>query len=148
MTKNTIKNMEENLLYHSDLVSYSLIEAKSILHCKWNASNNVNYDELQADIALLCKLICEKQPRAVLDDSLEVNYAIPPNIQEEIAKLLDTALITGNTKKYALINPRDFIAELSNEQTFSEIDTLQQNAASWVQQSFETEAEALQWLES
>ncbi len=139
--------MEENLLYNSDLVSYYHIEEKSILHCKWHACNLIDYDKLQTDIALLCELILEKQPKAVLDDSLEVNYPIPPDIQEIIAKALDAALISGNTKKYALINPRDFIAELSNEQTFSEIDTLQQETAPWIQQSFETEAEALEWLE-
>lgn len=138
--------MNRELLHQSELVRYYLEPDNRLLYCYWFACEHPAEALFRRDIEQLCALIVAHRPQAVLDNSLEVDYPIGPLLQTWIADRIHAAMLAGGATKYALISPQDLIAELSNEQTFSEIEALQDGQAPWQQAEFHSEEEARAWL--
>ena len=66
-----------------------------------------------------------------------------PNLQGWIARQIGLAFIEGNVEKFAVIQPEDFIINLSTEQTADELPT-----PPFEMSFFPSREEALKWIKS
>lgn len=97
--------------------------------------------EVRAMMASTANLIKHHKPLYFMGNDSNRQFVYTVDIQAWIATTLATACAEAGVKKFAVINPKDFIVELSTEQTVEEAGILP-----FELQRFATEEEALEWL--
>lgn len=131
------------IIYQTDYNTLILVNPTFIKNV-W-ASDNLaaTEDDIREIINTTANFIRERKPAYFLADDSNRQFVYDIEIQAWVAQTLAMACAEVGLKKFAIIVPKDFIAELSTEQTVDEAGTLP-----FQLQYFVSEAEALQWLDN
>ena len=118
-------------------------EDTNILIFKWLPETiNMIGDDFMTEMNKVAKIIMQHNGCNILLLSQDMKFAIAPDKQIEANKILLPAYNQSSVKKLAIIIPKEFIAELSMEQTIEEkIDE-----HSFKTNFFADEKEAQEWL--
>ncbi|MCS7018093.1 MAG: hypothetical protein RMJ87_03080 [Cytophagales bacterium] len=105
-------------------------------------TRHVSNEEVKEIIGWVANAIRRYRPLYYLGDDTQRNYVFSAEIQKWVAETMLSACIAAGMKKFALVQPQDLIAGLSNEQTADEIPPDIPIAIGF----FSSVEEAKQWL--
>lgn len=105
------------------------------------ATENINLDQVKAEILQSAKEILEYKPMFFMADETERRFPFDVDIQQWVAQTIAMACIQAGVKKMALIMPNDILVEMSTEQTVDEAGKLP-----FELQYFYDHSKALQWF--
>ena len=108
----------------------------------WEGENvHITQEELQTLILELSDCVRQHQPTYLLSDERNREFIYTVDTQAWVATTIATACIEAGLKKFAIIPSKDYIVELSTEQTVDEAGKLPFEI-----QYFQNEADAVAWL--
>lgn len=135
--------MKKSLL---KLDSYELLhdEEKKYLHFIWKTPSQYLDSEEVVDIfkesgRVISKL--DSSPIYFLSDDRQRLFPYTISLQEDVAAFITEGLNKLGIQKYAILDPDDFILQLSTSQTTEEF-----NNPSFETEFFDSEAAALDWF--
>jgi len=131
-------------LYESDLACYFLDRENDTLFCEWKSGQYYSDKIFKESVIALTEFLKTHPVTKILDDSLQVDYPIPPDTQIWVAQTITPVFLETGLQKYALVQPTELLGELSNEQLFDEIDEV--SDGSFVSKVFSSQQKALAWL--
>ncbi|WP_448517873.1 hypothetical protein [Rhodoflexus sp.] len=141
--------MSTQLVYCGQLVRCYVEPLLKILYCEWFKVDMLPSEQLICDEVQQClDLLASTGYGKVLDNSVQVNYPIVPEVQVWVAAQLQQMANKGLLQRYAIVMPQDLIAELSNEQIIEEANQMQEDEALFEMRNFFSDKEALEWLVS
>lgn len=109
--------------YDSQYVSRFIDEENHIVISTWlETTENMTTDEFKEEMYSLINLIKEKNIRFVLSITKELRFPIVPELQEWILEVVVPLFTEANVEKQAIIIPKEFIAQLSMEQTMDDFE--------------------------
>jgi len=131
-------------LYESDLACYFLIRDNVTLFPEWKSGQYYSDKIFKESVIALTEFLKTHPVTKILDDSLQVDYPIPPDMQLWVAQTITPVFLEMGLQKYALVQPTELLGELSNQQIFDEIDEV--SDGSFVSKVFSSQQKALAWL--
>ncbi len=109
-------------IFDNPLVELLYSEEKKYILSNWKEGNgHITIDELKALILRAAELIIEYKPIFYLSDNTKQEFGFDVEIQEWVATTMITPCIQVGTQKFALVMPQDILANMSLEQTASEV---------------------------
>lgn len=134
--------MQEEI-YNSPFAIIKIDKTKNYLTIIWEEETiNIQDDEYRNEILNYVSIIEKYQPSFIIDDARLYGSAILPETQEWVGKTT-SEVFQKYIKKYAMIMPEEFFANLSADLNIDEVEKLSQLNI----QQFKTIEEALAWLE-
>lgn len=124
--------------------SYELFfqKEKSYFLGVWNKeSEHLKDKEIVDIISIVTDFVVKLKPRFFLADDIERLSIYTFELQEKIAKIISNGLAEADTRKFAILIPKDLIAELSTDQAVDEFQS-----PPFETQFFSTQEEALKWF--
>ncbi|OJJ15671.1 hypothetical protein BKI52_37950 [marine bacterium AO1-C] len=93
-----------------------------IAYMEWNRQTAFMSNEDFQNVLCMCmEVLKELQPKALLGNDQYFSKPIPPELQEWTVKQLNPHLEKSGIKKMAFTSSRDFIGDLSIQQSVEEI---------------------------
>ncbi|WP_020531664.1 hypothetical protein [Flexithrix dorotheae] len=129
-------------VYESNFQYSYFDKEKSLLIHRWKpASKKLSEEECKTELLQQIVLVETFQPRITLADATNFFFTISIELQEWVDDELIPRAINAGLQKMAFVMSKEFVAQLSVEQTLNE-----KNAKEFMSAFFATEEEALEWL--
>ncbi|WP_338814719.1 hypothetical protein V9L05_05640 [Bernardetia sp. Wsw4-3y2] len=132
-------------IYKSEYQTINFDESKSILSKSWTPkSEELEEDNFTAEINKIAECAEKYNAKYFLDDTRDFSFTITIELQSWVDNEVFPRFIAAGLKKYAIIVSKEFISQLSIEQTMEG----QKGAQSFEVQYFDNTEEAKNWIES
>ncbi|HAS44929.1 MAG TPA: hypothetical protein DCS93_30895 [Microscillaceae bacterium] len=110
------------LLLENKYLQLSMDLHSEIAYMEWNKHTAFMSNEDFQNILCMCmEVLKELQPKALLGNDQHFSKPIPPELQEWTVAQLNPHLVKSGIKKMAFTASRDFIGDLSIQQSVEEI---------------------------
>ena len=105
-------------IYNSEYQTINFDKSKSILSKSWT-SKTEDFDEktFSAEVDKIVECAEKYKAKHILDDTRNFSFTIPIALQSWVDNEVFPLFIAAGLKKYAIIVSKEFIAQLSIEQT-------------------------------
>jgi len=129
-------------LFKSKFVSIDYSKEKELLSAKWTG-NDEDLDDatLKSLFLKFADFIKFYKPQLIITDEVDRKIPYSIELQNWIANTTANAAISIGLKRFAIVLPKEFIAELSTEQTVEELPTIP-----FELKFFQSIEEAYSWL--
>lgn len=132
-------------VYKDKYVTLSYFKEKSLFEEVWMEETEDMEDEEFMKIELiLADLFLKYKPEKLYSDTLNLRYAVAPEMQVWLDINVAAKAMEAGIKKIARIMSSDFIAQISLEQLMEEKHS---EIADFENRYFDDEAEAREWLD-
>ncbi len=132
-------------IYKSDYQTINFDESKSILSKSWTAkTEELDADTFHEEINKVVECAEANHAKYFLDDTREFCFTITLELQSWVDNEVFPRFIAAGLKKYAIIVSKEFISQLSIEQTMEG----EKGSQSFEVQYFDNKEEARQWIEN
>jgi hypothetical protein len=129
-----------NLLHETPYFKIFHDPQNALFESSWLDADKVTPDIFKQEMLAYVELVNTYQPQYYLTDS---TFTISVELQDWVTEHVFPYTMHATVKKFALITPSDFIAQVSLEQT---IDTGEKYIGAIPIQYFNNRQDALQWL--
>ena len=94
--------------------------ASSVMFSKWNNSDQMTEDDFRSEMIKYKDFALANKVQNYLVDNTEMYFAISPTLQIWVNENIFPFTMHPETRKFAIVMPEDFIAQISLEQTIEE----------------------------
>ncbi len=132
------------VVYDDEFITAWYYEDKKLFKIRWKAeTKNITEEEVRKKVSRITNYILELESLYILSDDRFRENLYTVEVQQWIADKLVHSCIKAGVKKFAVLNPINFVAELSTEQVADE--AISKNIPIDVK-LFKEEEEALDWF--
>lgn len=129
-------------LKETQFIKISFDAKRSLYKSEWaSESASITEEEIRAQILLAAEHVKQSAPIFYLGDDSNRHFVYSVDIQKWVAETLAMACIQAGVKKFAILMPDDFLAEISTEQTAEEAKNLPIEV-----KYFKNENDAIEWF--
>jgi valyl-tRNA synthetase len=130
------------IIYESLYQQISYLPEEKIILQHWFESSQEMTDEIyRIEMTSLIDTVNQTKPLRALVQAQKFLFVISPNLQEWTNVHVNIPIISSNLEKSAFVMPSEFIAHLSVEQVFDDIEPSVRNI-----RYFSDQEEAMQWI--
>ncbi|WP_338759374.1 hypothetical protein WAF17_11600 [Bernardetia sp. ABR2-2B] len=105
-------------IYKSDYQTINFDESKSLLSKSWTSkTEDLETDTFRKEVNKIAECAEEQNAKYILDDTRSFAFTITIELQSWVDNEVFPRFIAAGLKKYAIIVSKEFIAQLSIEQT-------------------------------
>ncbi|AFM03853.1 hypothetical protein Fleli_1426 [Bernardetia litoralis DSM 6794] len=131
--------------YKSAYQTINFDKSKSLLSKSWSSkTEDLEADVFQEEISKIIECSETNQVKYILDDTRDFSFTITIELQSWVDNEVFPRFIAAGLKKYAIIVSKEFISQLSIEQTMEG----EKGTQTFEVQYFDNTEEASQWIES
>jgi len=130
------------IIYESKFIKLEFDEEKKILKSFWKkGNNNISEKQIKNEITKSTGLIIEYKPNFIITDDRSRTFLYSVEIQDWVSKMLFGACIEAEIEKFAVLLPKELVAEISTEQVADEVTN-----RPYQLNMFSDEEKALKWI--
>ncbi|WP_291726475.1 hypothetical protein [Bernardetia sp.] len=130
-------------IYNSEYQTINFDKTKSILSKSWTSkTEDLDEDTFSSEVIKIAEYTEEYKVQYILDDTRDFTFTISVELQNWVDNEVFPRFIAAGLKKYAIIVSKEFISQLSIEQTM-EGDA---GSQSFEVQYFDNTEEANNWI--
>ncbi|WP_375562805.1 STAS/SEC14 domain-containing protein [Bernardetia sp. OM2101] len=131
--------------YKSDYQTINFDESKSLLSKSWTPkSEDLETDTFHNEINKVVECAEKNNVKYILDDTRDFSFTITIELQSWVDNEVFPRFIAAGLKKYAIIVSKEFISQLSIEQTMEG----EKGSQTFEVQYFDNTEEARNWIEN
>lgn len=132
-------------IYKSEYQTINFDESKSILSKFWTPkTDDLNADTFSAEVNKIAECAEKYNAKYILDDTRDFSFTITLDLQSWVDNEVFPRFIAAGLKKYAIIVSKEFISQLSIEQTMEG----EKGSQTFEVLYFDNTEEAQRWIES
>lgn len=131
-------------IYKSEYQTINFDESKSILSKSWTPkTEDLEADTFSAEVNKIAECAEKHQAKYIVDDTRDFSFTITIELQDWVDNKVFPRFIAAGLKKYAIIVSKEFISQLSIEQTMEGSTGSQSFEVLY----FDNTEEAYRWIE-
>lgn len=132
-------------IYKSDYQIINFDDSKSLLSKSWTPkTEDLEKDTFHDEVNKIAECAEEKNAKYILDDTRDFSFTITIELQSWVDNEVFPRFIAAGLKKYAIIVSKEFISQLSIEQTMEG----EKGSQTFEVQYFDNTEEARHWIEN
>ena len=132
-------------IYKSDYQTIHFDKSKSLLSKSWTPkTEDLDAETFSAEVNQIAECAEKYQAKYILDDTRDFSFTITINLQSWVDNDVFPRFIAAGLKKYAIIASKEFISQLSIEQTMEG----EKGSQTFEVQYFDNTDEAHHWIEN
>lgn len=133
------------MLHKSNFLQINSIPELNGIKIQWLASSEkMSEEDFKQEIEGEKKALEEVKPKSILADTLQMGFAIPPDLQEWHNNLIFPVFESIGLRKLAILVSHDLFVQVSIEQLIDENNS----NAGFKTKYFDSEENAINWLKS
>ncbi len=134
------------IIYQSNLIQLCFEKQLNLFEYVWQpATASISPDSAEMDFYKLLDFIAQIRPELVLANNQKFLAPISVDKQKMVATKMIDILNKSNVKKYAIVHSKEFIVDLSIDQTLQEAAKIT-DKRNYCKKIFNSREEAYQWL--
>lgn len=130
-------------VYQSDFFLIEFDEEKKIIKSLWKEKKSeITEEQIKTEIEKAASIITEYKPSFIITDDRSRTFIYTVEIQQWVGLTLYKACVEAGIKKFAVLLPKDIVAQMSTEQVAEE----KRGIRKYELNMFSDEDKALEWL--